>query len=237
MLLSALLHFLAFLLWPSAAIPPLNLGGSRADPAFDRPDALQVIQLAAPADRAAPQTALPTPIRSPSAVDVRRMAASPAEVDLTPANPLHRMTGIARTLRHGPAAPVEPREVQYVQAIAEGILPDWEPPVLLFGVVITARVYLDAAGDPTGLVQLVPAAGDEQMNRAIVSRVRTLKYRPARRGEVTVAGWAEITFVFCGESVTATSPAPPTVPEGSCEDAADPSNDSAADSGQPPRAG
>lgn len=236
MLLSALVHFLAFLLWKTTAIPPLNLGGNRTGPAFDRPDALQVVQFAAPADQAAAQTALPT-IRSPSAVHVRQMAASPAEVDLTPANPLDRMTGIAPTLRHGPAAPVEAPEVQYVQAIALGILPDWKPPVLLFGVVITARVYLDAAGDPTGLVQLVPAAKDEQMNRAIVSRVRTLKYRPARRGGVTVAGWAEITFVFCGESVTATSPAPSTVPEGSCEDAADPSKDSAANSGQPPRAG
>lgn len=221
MLLSVLVHLLAFLLWPSTPIPPFGSGGSLADPAFDRPEPIQLVQLPPLTDRAAAEPALPTASHNWSVVAVRQIAASPAALDLIPAKLSPGRPGITSSLRQSPGAPVESSDELYVQPIASGILSDWKPPVFLFGVAMTARVYLDAAGAPTALVELAPPTESQRMNRAIAFRVRTLEYQPARRGGEAVAAWAEITFVFCGENVSATSPAPATIPEGPCEDDAD----------------
>jgi hypothetical protein len=214
-LLSVLLHFFVFLLWPGATVPLMSLGGSDVDPAFQRPDPVRVVRLAA-ADQTSPATTVPTLTRVWPTVAVRQMAASPRALDLTPARSLDGRRGAAPQLRHSTPGPLVLEADRYVQPIALGILPDWKPRWSLHGVVVTARVHLDAAGRPTGLVELVPPTQSQRVNREIVSRVRTLEYQPASRNGDSVAAWAEITFVFCGESVKATSPAPPKIPEAPC---------------------
>jgi len=192
------------------------------DPTFRRPDPVKVVRLAAPADQAAPETTLPTLSQRWPVVAVRQMAASPRALDLTPMNPLVRRPGATLPLRRGTPAPLVVEANRYVQPIALGILPDWKPKWSLHGVVVTARVYLDATGSPTGLVELVPPTQNRRVDREIVSRVRTLDYQPASRNGESVAAWAEITFVFCGESIKATSPAPPRMLRGACLDEQDP---------------
>jgi hypothetical protein len=211
MLLSVLFHVLVFLFWPGAPVPLMSMG-SDADPEFRRPDPVHLVRLAAPAERAALETTLPTLTRVWPTVPVRQMAL-PTTVDLTPVNPLAGRLGLALQL--------QPEPDRYVQPIARDILPDWKPTWSLHDVVVTARVHLDAAGSPTGLVELVPPTQNQRVNRDIVSRVRGLDYQPATRNGESVAAWAEITFVFCGRSVTATSPAPAGVLEVPCPDDSD----------------
>lgn len=81
---------------------------------------------------------------------------------------------------------------------------------------VTARVHVDAAGDPTGRVELVPPTSNRRLNREIVYRVGRLEYEPGRLSDEPVAAWAEITFLFCNTGVTATSPAPTNLPESPC---------------------
>jgi hypothetical protein len=224
MLVSVLFHVLVFLGWPAATIHLVSVAGSDTDAAYERPDAVRLVRLAAPAHPAAPKTApqtfTPHLARRVPTVAVREMAGSRTALDLTPASPLPGGSGITLSMPGGASGSLEGElesaEDRYVESIAQDILSDWRPSGSLYGVVVTARAHLDAAGQPTGLVELVPPTENQQVNRQIVSRVRTLEYQPARRGGEPVAAWAEITFVFCGMVVTATSPAPPTIPEGPC---------------------
>ena len=94
---------------------------------------------------------------------------------------------------------------QFVAPSARSILPSWKAPSTVYGLVVLARVHTDAGGRATGPVELTPPTPSRRTNEEIVERVRSLAYWPARRDGVPVDAWAEITFVFCYEGVTATS--------------------------------
>lgn len=221
MLASVLFHVLLFVLWPGETLRLVSDGASQTGPEVSRPEPVQVVRLPAPADRAAPEATLSTLDRQWSSVPVRRVAESRPGLDLSPVGPPAGWTGANLSTPPGTPAPPEDRgdpNERYVRPIAQDILPNWRPPVSLHGVVVTARVHIDAAGSPTGPVELVPPTENKRLNREIVSRVRWLDYQPATRDGESVAAWAEITFVFCGTTIKATSPAPPMIPEAPCAD-------------------
>lgn len=215
MLVSVAIHALVFLLWPSATVLLQSVQGSDAARALDPAHPLQMVDLSEP--RLAPQTARPVIARQSPRVAVREIAPWRPTLALTPADPI--------PVPRGPSAPGDagdpsgarlPAGEGYVQPIARSILPEWRAPRTLHGVVVTARVYVDASGDPTGLVELVPPTRFREVNREIVYRVRRLEYQPARENGRAVAAWAEVTFVFCRTGVTATSPAPRRIREAPC---------------------
>lgn len=216
MLVSVLIHGLAFLLWPGATILLESVGGSDADRVLDRSDPVRLVRLAAPDRRSASEASSPLLVRRGPEIAVRRLEASRPALDLNRADPLPSRPRAAPPTRRGDSGLLVAGEERYAQPIARAILPDWRPPRSLHGLAVTARVYVDAAGDPTGLVELVPPTRNRQVNREIVYRVRRLEYRPARRNGEPIAAWAEITFVFCRTGVTATSPAPPRLLQAPC---------------------
>lgn len=205
LILSVAVHALAFLLWPSARI---LLDDLRAESprGFERTEPVRVLELPRPQR---PSEAAERPVVPRTALAVRRASTPTPKLDLTRVEPVAARPPAVRSSAPGqPTASDDPGE-RYVQPIARAILPDWRAPRSLHGVVVTARVYLDEAGDPTGLVELVPPTPDRDVNREIVYQVRRLEYQPAQRNGRPVAAWAEVTFVFCRTGVTATSPAPP----------------------------
>lgn len=81
-------------------------------------------------------------------------------------------------------------------AVPRSLFPEWDPPDSVRGIEVTVRVRVDARGRPTGEVELVPPTPDRAFNRRLTEKATRMEYRPARKGGVAVAGWAEITFVF-----------------------------------------
>lgn len=223
MLVSVLFHTLIFLSWPAEVIQAI-VDGSNTGAAYERPDPAPLVQLPVRAQPAAssttPQTSTPHVVQRVFIVAVRQMAAARTALDLTPASPRPRHSGIALSIAGGasgsPEGELESADDRYVKPIARDILLDWGPSEPLYDVAVTARAHLDAAGRPTGPVELVPPTENQLVNDQIVSRVRTLAYQPARRGGKPVAAWVEITFVFCGISVKAISPAAPLIPDRPC---------------------
>jgi TonB family protein len=80
--------------------------------------------------------------------------------------------------------------------VPRSIVPQWDPPDEVRGMRVTVRVHVDAAGQPTGDVELLPPTPNRRFNRQLADKVRRMDYHPARRDGTPVAGWAEITFVF-----------------------------------------
>lgn len=81
--------------------------------------------------------------------------------------------------------------------VPRSVLPEWNAPDAVRGTSVTVRILVDSAGSPTGPVELVPPTPSEDFNRRLVSKVREMRFSPARdrRGRA-VAGWAELTFSF-----------------------------------------
>lgn len=215
MLASALVHLLAFLLLPGATIVLERLGGNDAVPALD-PDPIVLVRLAVPAEGALPEVSTPPVLARRPVVAVREIAGSRPAPDLTRAPPLRGRLGVAFPTRAVASGPSAAEAERYVQPVARDILPDWRPSRSFDGLVVTARVHLDAAGEPTGPVKLLPVPGNRRLSREITLRVRGLEYQPARRNGEPVAAWAEITFVFCHRGVAASSPAPRELPQDPC---------------------
>lgn len=229
LLVSGLVHALLFALWPEATIVLEGAGARDAVRAFDRPDPIRLLRLAIPADEMAPVegtvrteeaardvSARPQGPRGRN-VAVRQVPASGAALDLARASPLPARRGLALPGRRGASGSSTADEEQFVRPVARFILPNWRAPRSLHGLVVTARVHVDASGDPTGPVELVPPTRHRELDRRIADRVGLLEYQPARRNGEPVAAWAEITFVFCHAGVRATSPAPRRLPEAPCD--------------------
>lgn len=204
LILSVAVHALAFLLWPSARI---FLDDLRAESprGFERTEPVRILELPRPQR---PSETAERPVVPRTALAVRRAATPTPTLDLTRVEPVAARSPAMRSSARGEPTAPEGLDERYVQPIARAILPDWRAPRSLHGVVVTARVYVDEAGRPTGLVELVPPTPDREVNREIVYQVRRLDYQPAQRNGSPVAAWAEVTFVFCRTGVTATSPAP-----------------------------
>ena len=204
MILSVLLHALAFALWPAARIA-LFLG-SPDGPRSLQESPIQLVGLARPERPPATEAARPTPSFQPQRVAVRAVPRSRPALDLTRAEPRTSGAGVPKLVDVEASSDGGQR---YVQPIARSILPEWKPPRSVYGVGVTVRVHVDSTGRATGLVELLPPTPDRETNRQLVYRVRQLRYQPAVRNGKPVPAWAEIAFVFCKSGVTATSPAPP----------------------------
>lgn len=203
--LSAVVHLLVLLVWPGARIP-LDLFGDATAPRALHVAPVRVVSLSGPAPPRPSEAVHPE--RAVPRVEAAVRAAPPSRprMDLAP---IERVRGgaLPTLARSGRMPP--PREDRYARPAATSILTEWKSPRTLYGVGTTVRVHVDASGNATGLVELLPPTPDRGTNRELIRRVRQLKYHPAlRNGEPTPA-WAEIAFVFCRNGVTATSPAPP----------------------------
>jgi len=208
MVVSVLLHLSVFVIWPDALVL-LSLREDDADRIRDRTEPPRLVQLASPSPQAAIVEAPPTVALVDIAI--QRVAVFRPVVDMNRA-PEADFPPVR--LAAGTVPRAEPE--QFNQPIARNILPDWKFPESLHGVAVTARTYVSSAGRSSGIVELVPPTVDSRVNDEIVRLVRRLDYQPAFRNGKQVAEWAEITFVFCGKSVRATSPAAPRDLEAPC---------------------
>lgn len=84
----------------------------------------------------------------------------------------------------------------YRSPIPRSVVPQWDAPGSVRGMEVTVRVFVDAEGHPTGIVELDPPTPDAGFNRTIMDQVKTWEYQPAQRYGSPVEGWAEITFIF-----------------------------------------
>lgn len=195
MLLSVLLHVLAFALWRGAT-PIRSLAGGTAGPALTvAGGGLRAMQARLPAARDIPPP--PAPVLDVDTPEI--------EVSVDPGGdgfelaPLEVASRPGRGAASGPGAGpggsdgISP---SYVSPTPRSILPHWDPPASVRGMEVTVRVHVDAYGRPTGEVELDPPTPDRRFNREIIERVRRMEYRPASRNGIPVAAWAEITFVF-----------------------------------------
>jgi hypothetical protein len=97
----------------------------------------------------------------------------------------------------------------YIAPRARSILRTWRPPDSVLGTEVLARILTDAAGVPTGPIELLPPTGHRETDDEIVYRVRNLDYWPATLNGEPIGAWAEITFEFCYKGTTAASPPSP----------------------------
>ena len=213
MLVSVLFHFLVLVLWPDAAI--LLLRESHPGLLRDRIEPPQLVRIATSASQMALEEAPPRVVRQPPDIRIQELPVSRPALDLSHAKPVVTADPVP-PMRPVSSGSLMTEEEQYNQPIARNILPDWKFPPSLHGVTVTAHVFVDASGKSTGIVELVPPTPDQRVNDEIIRLVRRLKYQPALRNGKAVAEWAEITFVFCGKSVRATSPAAPRNLEAPC---------------------
>lgn len=80
--------------------------------------------------------------------------------------------------------------------VPRSLVPEWDPPARVRGMRVTARVLVNAKGEPIGEVQLSPPTPDRDFNRRLAEKVLQMRYTPGRRDGQPVEAWAEITFVF-----------------------------------------
>lgn len=80
--------------------------------------------------------------------------------------------------------------------VPRSLVPEWDPPARVRGMRVTARVLVNAEGEPVGEVQLSPPTPDRAFNRRLAEKVLQMRYVPGRRDGRPVEAWAEITFVF-----------------------------------------
>lgn len=76
------------------------------------------------------------------------------------------------------------------------IIPLWNPPKEVRGMVVTIRVLVDARGRPTGEILVRPHIPNSGFAQRLRKEMLSMDYVPARRGGRAVAEWAEVTLTF-----------------------------------------
>ncbi len=76
------------------------------------------------------------------------------------------------------------------------IIPLWNPPKEVKGMVVTIRVLVDARGRPTGEILVQPRIPNSGFDRKLRKEMLSMDYVPASRGGQAVAAWAELTLTF-----------------------------------------
>ncbi len=76
------------------------------------------------------------------------------------------------------------------------IIPLWNPPKEVKGMVVTIRVLVDARGRPTGEILVQPRIPNSGFARKLRKEMLSMDYVPASRGGQAVADWAELTLTF-----------------------------------------
>jgi len=195
---SFVLHALVFLLWvgdrptvegaaPGQRQPKLLAGGG----------AIELIRVSVPR-----RTEIPAPPKPVLAVDVPEIEVMVEElefsldgVDLLPVGLPAQLPGIGDGPGRGQGGEGGDGD-GYRSPIPRSVVPQWDAPRSVRGMEVTVRVFVDADGHPTGIVELDPPTPDAGFNRTIMEQVKTWEYQPARRDGSPVEGWAEITFIF-----------------------------------------
>jgi hypothetical protein len=81
-------------------------------------------------------------------------------------------------------------------ATPRSIIPTWDSPQELKGMVVTIRVLVDAGGRPTGEIRVQPRIRNSRFDRELRRRFLSMDYDPAIRGGQAVSDWAEMTLTF-----------------------------------------
>ena len=76
------------------------------------------------------------------------------------------------------------------------ITPRWDAPRELKGRRVTFRVAVDAAGEPTGEIDVQPRVAESEFMRKVRNDLLTMDYLPGRRDGRPVSGWVELTLTF-----------------------------------------
>ncbi|MCG8467318.1 MAG: energy transducer TonB [Gemmatimonadetes bacterium] len=198
LLASAILHALLFVLWVGEA-PAIEeaAAGARQPRVRAGGGALQATRVSIPERAEIPPP--PEPILSVEVPQVDRTV-EPVQValegaELLPAGRPAPLPGIGGGPVRGRGGGDGEGE-GYLSPVPRSVIPQWDPPSSVRGMEVTVRVFVDAAGQPTGIVELDPPTPDAGFNREIMKQVREWEYQPARRNGSPVEGWAEITFIF-----------------------------------------
>lgn len=219
---SILIHVLVLALWQGGSFAAEGGFGDRLL-TMAAADPIEVVQLAsveepgaaAPAESDASDNARPVPTLDPPELTVRTVRSSRVAAHLERANGSGRLpaAGLASLGGSGDGEGKGDGDGSggdvYIAPRAKTILRTWKPPGSVIGSEALVRVYTDRSGRSTGVVEFVSATVDEETNREIAARVRSLEYWPASRNGEDVAAWAEISFEFCYDGITAASPASP----------------------------
>jgi len=197
LLISLAVHALAFLAWRGAAPPfePAREASSGPAVALDAGGAMQAIHATLPRRVEIPPP--PRPKLSPDAPRIEELTleqAAPAFADAAISFPGGGAAGRGESV--GTAAGAGGGGDDLRAPYPRALIPQWEAPRDVKGVQVTVRVHVDAAGMPTGEVQLEPPTPNGKFNDLLRRRVREMRYYPARRNGNPVPGWAEITFIF-----------------------------------------
>lgn len=219
---SVLIHWLVIVGWGAGrgdAPPPWSLGTRSMSAAVP----MEVVQVRPPAP---PDLIEPGPtafaVRSrptleidPPRVAARRTLAASTGPVATRAVRSGSVAGFGASVLEGMGrglgGDVDPPKIDevFVQPRAKSVLRTWSPHRSLIGSEILVRVHTDATGRATGLVELIPSTGHDQTDREIQYRVLRLEYWPATVNGEPVQSWAEISFAFCFDGMTAASPPSP----------------------------
>lgn len=193
LLISAVLHAAVFFAWRSGpsvaggpaeaseAVRPLNLGGALQAVSFS---------LARPFEIPAPPE--PADLTDEPLIDVPEIAGALTPTLGTPG--LRSADASGSGAARGPG--LGGTGARTTSPVPRSLIPEWNPPDEVRGTRVTARVRVDADGNPVGEVLLLPPTPNREFNRALVEKVLRMEYIPAQRDGRPVEAWAEITFVF-----------------------------------------
>ena len=193
LLISAVLHAAVFFAWRSGpsvaggpaeaseAVRPLNLGGALQAVSFS---------LARPFEIPAPPE--PADLTDEPLIDVPEIAGALTPTLGTPG--LRSADASGSGAARGPG--LGGTGARTTSPVPRSLIPEWNPPDEVRGTRVTARVRIDADGNPVGEVLLLPPTPNREFNRALVEKVLRMEYIPAQRDGRPVEAWAEITFVF-----------------------------------------
>lgn len=74
------------------------------------------------------------------------------------------------------------------------IIPVWQPPRELKGMIVTIRVLLNARGEPTGEIVVQPHIPNSGFDRELRRKFLSMDYVPASRNGQAVSDWAEMSL-------------------------------------------
>lgn len=224
---SVLIHGAVFMFGGSASFSTDEALGSYADRLLESATPIQVINLRPPARQEAAEPAVAEvsvharPVLSidPPKPSVRAVPASrPAQI-LVRAESVGALptVGLAALPGLGDASDSDSDEMgegdgryTFIAPRARSILRTWSAPRAVIGLEVMVRVRTDETGRATGPVELVSPTPDEETNQEIIYRAQNLEYWPALQNGEPVAAWAEVSYKFCYDGVTAASPPSPT---------------------------
>ncbi|MFQ5678137.1 MAG: hypothetical protein ACE5HP_01600 [Gemmatimonadota bacterium] len=195
-LLSALVHAAAFLLWRAPLPSPQAGEGASRLTAPEPVRAGSLIGVRLKVER----LEIPPPPRSPVELEEPRvayLAHRPVVAEPLLAAPESRSVGLG-TLDGGAADRLGKRGAStgLVSPTPRAVFPEWDPPPAIRGTQVRVRILVDREGIPTGRIELLPPTADAAFNRRLLEKVRRMEFHAGRIDGVPVEAWAELVFVF-----------------------------------------